>query len=86
MAPQPQSEFALDRPLQAQVHGQALITVSDCLLFKYTFLFGLCVALCWSGLVCVSRVYMGMHSVLVSLSSDYYETSFCPWLYFFRKL
>lgn len=62
------------------LHGQVLITVSDCLLFKYTFLFGLCVALCWSVLVCVSRVYMGMHSVLVSLSSDYYETIFYSWL------
>lgn len=45
--------------------GRVLMTVSDCLLFKYTFFFGLCVALCWSVLVCVSRVYMGMHSVLV---------------------
>ncbi|KAJ0060902.1 hypothetical protein NL108_001769, partial [Boleophthalmus pectinirostris] len=30
----------------------------------YPFLFGLSVALSWSILVCVSRVYMGMHSVL----------------------
>uniref|UniRef100_A0A3Q2Y0P7 Sphingosine-1-phosphate phosphatase 1 n=1 Tax=Hippocampus comes TaxID=109280 RepID=A0A3Q2Y0P7_HIPCM len=34
--------------------------------WQYPFLFGLCVALCWSVLVCVSRVYMGMHSVLVT--------------------
>ncbi|XP_051909006.1 sphingosine-1-phosphate phosphatase 1-like [Hippocampus zosterae] len=32
--------------------------------WQYPFLLGLCVALCWSLLVCVSRVYMGMHSVL----------------------
>ncbi|KAK6295330.1 sphingosine-1-phosphate phosphatase 1 [Coregonus clupeaformis] len=32
--------------------------------WQYPFLFGLSVAICWSFLVCVSRVYMGMHSVL----------------------
>ncbi|KAM8847595.1 sphingosine-1-phosphate phosphatase 1-like [Synchiropus picturatus] len=32
--------------------------------WEYPFVFGLCVALSWSVLVCVSRVYMGMHSVL----------------------
>ncbi|XP_072298530.1 sphingosine-1-phosphate phosphatase 1 [Eucyclogobius newberryi] len=32
--------------------------------WQYPFLFGLGVALSWSVLVCVSRVYMGMHSVL----------------------
>lgn len=56
------------RPEHAVValHGRVLLTVCVCLLFQYTFFFGLCVALCWSLLVCVSRVYMGMHSVLVS--------------------
>ncbi|KAM9421037.1 uncharacterized protein sgpp1a isoform 1-T1 [Salvelinus alpinus] len=33
--------------------------------WQYPFLFGLSLAICWSFLVCVSRVYMGMHSVLV---------------------
>lgn len=33
---------------------------------QYPFFLGFCVALSWSVLVCVSRVYMGMHSVLVS--------------------
>ncbi|XP_061560888.1 sphingosine-1-phosphate phosphatase 1-like [Phycodurus eques] len=32
--------------------------------WQYPLVLGLCVALCWSVLVCVSRVYMGMHSVL----------------------
>lgn len=40
---------------------------------QYPFLFGLSVAICWSFLVCISRIYMGMHSVLVSktLISDF---------------
>uniref|UniRef100_A0A3Q0R1F8 Sphingosine-1-phosphate phosphatase 1a n=1 Tax=Amphilophus citrinellus TaxID=61819 RepID=A0A3Q0R1F8_AMPCI len=37
--------------------------------WQYPFLLGFCVALSWSVLVCVSRVYMGMHSVLVSMCS-----------------
>lgn len=39
-------------------------------LAQYPFLFGFCVALCWSVLVCLSRVYMGMHSVLVSIMNS----------------
>ncbi|XP_061668734.1 sphingosine-1-phosphate phosphatase 1-like isoform X2 [Syngnathoides biaculeatus] len=44
--------------------------------WQYPFLLGFCVALCWSGLVCVSRVYMGMHSVLQTLDAidDFYMT------------
>nr|XP_057912783.1 sphingosine-1-phosphate phosphatase 1-like [Doryrhamphus excisus] len=41
--------------------------------WQYPFLFGLCVALCWSILVCVSRVYMGMHSVLEVITGFLYS-------------
>lgn len=40
---------------------------------QYPFIFGLSVALSWSLLVCVSRIYMGMHSVLVSLHLNRYK-------------
>ncbi|XP_063040732.1 sphingosine-1-phosphate phosphatase 1 [Engraulis encrasicolus] len=32
--------------------------------WEYPFLLGLLLALCWCVLVCVSRIYMGMHSIL----------------------
>ncbi|CAB1414249.1 unnamed protein product [Pleuronectes platessa] len=41
--------------------------------WQYTFLFGLCVALTWSVLVCVSRVYMGMHSILEVITGFLYS-------------
>ncbi|XP_077592931.1 sphingosine-1-phosphate phosphatase 1-like [Stigmatopora nigra] len=40
--------------------------------WQYPFLLGLCVALSWSVLVCVSRVYMGMHSVLEVITGFLY--------------
>lgn len=40
--------------------------------WEYSFLFGLTVALSWSILVCVSRVYMGMHSVLEVITGFFY--------------
>lgn len=40
--------------------------------WQYPFLFGFCVALSWSVLVCVSRVYMGMHSVLEVITGFLY--------------
>lgn len=40
--------------------------------WEYPFLFGLTVALSWSVLVCVSRVYMGMHSVLEVITGFLY--------------
>ncbi|XP_020773017.1 sphingosine-1-phosphate phosphatase 1-like [Boleophthalmus pectinirostris] len=40
--------------------------------WEYPFLFGLSVALSWSILVCVSRVYMGMHSVLEVITGFLY--------------
>lgn len=40
---------------------------------QYPFLFGLCVALSWSVLVCVSRVYMGMHSILVGSKVHFHQ-------------
>ncbi|XP_049614085.1 sphingosine-1-phosphate phosphatase 1 [Syngnathus scovelli] len=41
--------------------------------WQYPFLLGLSVALCWSLLVCVSRVYMGMHSVLEVITGFLYS-------------
>ncbi|CAJ1078063.1 sphingosine-1-phosphate phosphatase 1-like [Xyrichtys novacula] len=40
--------------------------------WEYSFLFGLSVALSWSILVCVSRVYMGMHSILEVITGFLY--------------
>lgn len=37
---------------------------------QYPFSLGFSLALCWCLLVCVSRIYMGMHSVLVSPHTD----------------
>ncbi|XP_031693202.1 sphingosine-1-phosphate phosphatase 1 isoform X2 [Oncorhynchus kisutch] len=41
--------------------------------WQYPFLFGLSLAICWSFLVCVSRVYMGMHSVLEVITGFLYS-------------
>ncbi|XP_020503076.1 sphingosine-1-phosphate phosphatase 1 [Labrus bergylta] len=41
--------------------------------WQYPFLFGLSVALSWSILVCVSRVYMGMHSILEVITGFLYS-------------
>ncbi|XP_039981980.1 sphingosine-1-phosphate phosphatase 1-like [Xiphias gladius] len=41
--------------------------------WQYPFLFGFCVALSWSVLVCVSRVYMGMHSILEVITGFLYS-------------
>ncbi|XP_077367671.1 sphingosine-1-phosphate phosphatase 1-like [Festucalex cinctus] len=50
--------------------------------WQYPFMLGLCVALCWSLLVCVSRVYMGMHSVLEVITGFLYSLLI---LAFFRQ-
>lgn len=41
--------------------------------WEYPFLFGLSVAICWSFLVCISRIYMGMHSVLEVITGFLYS-------------
>ncbi|XP_028858695.1 sphingosine-1-phosphate phosphatase 1 [Denticeps clupeoides] len=41
--------------------------------WEYPFLIGLSMAFCWSLLVCLSRVYMGMHSVLEVISGFLYS-------------
>lgn len=41
--------------------------------WQYSFVFGLSVALSWSVLVCVSRVYMGMHSILEVITGFLYS-------------
>ncbi|XP_017565977.1 sphingosine-1-phosphate phosphatase 1 [Pygocentrus nattereri] len=52
------------------VHAMTGTSVPFCLFlltynrWEYPFLFGLSVAIGWSFLVCISRIYMGMHSVL----------------------
>ncbi|XP_017282848.1 sphingosine-1-phosphate phosphatase 1 [Kryptolebias marmoratus] len=51
--------------------------------WQYPFLFGFSVALSWSVLVCVSRVYMGMHSVLEVITGFLYSLLV---LAFFRPL
>ncbi|XP_051955243.1 sphingosine-1-phosphate phosphatase 1-like [Xyrauchen texanus] len=44
-----------------------------CSRWEYPFMFGLSVALCWSLLVCTSRIYMGMHSVLEVITGFLYS-------------
>lgn len=34
---------------------------------QYPFMFGFALATCWCVLVCISRIYMGMHSIMVIL-------------------
>ncbi|XP_030627824.1 sphingosine-1-phosphate phosphatase 1 [Chanos chanos] len=41
--------------------------------WEYPFLFGLSIAVCWSFLVCISRIYMGMHSVLEVITGVLYS-------------
>ncbi|MCJ8731011.1 hypothetical protein PDJAM_G00191110 [Pangasius djambal] len=50
--------------------GLFLLTYSR---WEYPFLPGLTLALSWSALVCVSRVYMGMHSVLDVIAGFLYS-------------
>uniref|UniRef100_A0A3P9JL38 Si:ch211-212g7.6 n=1 Tax=Oryzias latipes TaxID=8090 RepID=A0A3P9JL38_ORYLA len=53
--------------------------------WQYPFLLGFSVALSWSVLVCVSRVYMGMHSILEVITGFLYSllvlAFFCPLLH-----
>ncbi|XP_024147372.1 sphingosine-1-phosphate phosphatase 1 [Oryzias melastigma] len=53
--------------------------------WQYPFLLGFSVALSWSVLVCVSRVYMGMHSILEVITGFLYSllvlAFFCPILH-----
>ncbi|XP_076873014.1 sphingosine-1-phosphate phosphatase 1 [Brachyhypopomus gauderio] len=61
------------------VHAMTGTSVPFCLFlltynrWEYSFLFGLSVAVCWSFLVCISRVYMGMHSVLEVITGFLYS-------------
>ncbi|XP_023668722.2 sphingosine-1-phosphate phosphatase 1 [Paramormyrops kingsleyae] len=41
--------------------------------WEYPFIFGLSLVACWSLLVCVSRIYMGMHSVLEVITGFLYS-------------
>ncbi|CAK6962290.1 sphingosine-1-phosphate phosphatase 1-like [Scomber scombrus] len=49
--------------------------------WQYPFFFGLCVALSWSILVCVSRIYMGMHSVLEVITGFLYSLLILAFFY-----
>ncbi|XP_034555570.1 sphingosine-1-phosphate phosphatase 1-like [Notolabrus celidotus] len=49
--------------------------------WEYSFLFGLSVALSWSILVCVSRVYMGMHSILEVITGFLYTLLILAFFY-----
>ncbi|XP_031136270.1 sphingosine-1-phosphate phosphatase 1 [Sander lucioperca] len=42
--------------------------------WEYPFTLGFCLALCWCLLVCVSRIYMGMHSVLDVIAGVLYSS------------
>ncbi|XP_026800278.3 sphingosine-1-phosphate phosphatase 1 [Pangasianodon hypophthalmus] len=61
------------------VHAMTGASVPFCLFlltynrWEYPFLFGLSVAICWSFLVCISRIYMGMHSVLEVITGFVYS-------------
>ncbi|XP_066533528.1 sphingosine-1-phosphate phosphatase 1 [Hoplias malabaricus] len=61
------------------VHAMTGTSVPFCLFlitynrWEYPFLFGLSVAICWSFLVCISRIYMGMHSVLEVIAGFLYS-------------
>ncbi|KAG7316614.1 hypothetical protein KOW79_020155 [Hemibagrus wyckioides] len=61
------------------VHAMTGTSVPFCLFmltynrWEYPFLFGLTVAICWSFLVCISRIYMGMHSVLEVITGFLYS-------------
>ncbi|KAM9435392.1 sphingosine-1-phosphate phosphatase 1 [Clarias gariepinus] len=61
------------------VHAMTGASVPFCLFlltynrWEYPFLFGLSVAICWSFLVCISRIYMGMHSVLEVITGFLYS-------------
>ncbi|XP_041132553.1 sphingosine-1-phosphate phosphatase 1-like [Polyodon spathula] len=41
--------------------------------WEYPFMFGLLLALCWCSLVCTSRIYMGMHSILDVIAGFLYS-------------
>ncbi|KAM3602407.1 uncharacterized protein V6R79_003436 [Siganus canaliculatus] len=49
--------------------------------WQYPFLFGFSVALSWSVLVCVSRVYMGMHSILEVITGFLYTLLILAFFY-----
>ncbi|XP_046691811.1 sphingosine-1-phosphate phosphatase 1 [Silurus meridionalis] len=61
------------------VHAMTGASVPFCLFmltynrWEYPFLLGLSVAICWSFLVCISRIYMGMHSVLEVITGFLYS-------------
>ncbi|XP_057714847.1 sphingosine-1-phosphate phosphatase 1-like [Corythoichthys intestinalis] len=48
--------------------------------WQYSFWLGLAVALCWCLLVCVSRIYMGMHSFLDVMAGVAYSALILPLL------
>ncbi|GAA6096275.1 sphingosine-1-phosphate phosphatase 1 [Tachysurus ichikawai] len=72
------------------VHAMTGTSVPFCLFmltysrWEYPFLFGLTVAICWSFLVCISRIYMGMHSALEVITGFLYSllilAGFLPFL------
>ncbi|KAK3554816.1 hypothetical protein QTP70_034029 [Hemibagrus guttatus] len=68
------SEYSM--PSTHAMSGTAVplgIFLLTCSRWEYPFLLGLTLALSWSVLVCVSRVYMGMHSVLDVIVGFFYS-------------
>ncbi|CDQ56161.1 unnamed protein product [Oncorhynchus mykiss] len=41
--------------------------------WEYPFMFGFTLAMCWCVLVCISRIYMGMHSILDVIAGFLYS-------------
>ncbi|XP_028997898.1 sphingosine-1-phosphate phosphatase 1-like [Betta splendens] len=68
------SEYSM--PSTHAMTGTAIpfcVFMLTCGRWQYPILFGFFVALSWSVLVCVSRVYMGMHSVLEVITGFLYS-------------
>lgn len=68
------SEYSM--PSTHAMSGTALpfsLFLLTCSRWEYPFMFGLSIALFWSILVCISRIYMGMHSVLEVITGFLYS-------------
>ena len=44
------------------------ISLYNCFVFQYPFMLGVFIAVTWCLLVCLSRIYLGMHNILVRKS------------------
>nr|XP_057947381.1 sphingosine-1-phosphate phosphatase 1-like [Doryrhamphus excisus] len=68
------SEYSM--PSTHAMSGTAIpfaLFIMTCDRWQYSFTLGLVLALCWCLLVCVSRIYLGMHSVLDVIVGVFYS-------------